>query len=535
MSTSEGPAAHDAAGANSVPTARDIPWLLDQQAARFADRPFLIWQPVDGPSDTYSFARFSEETRACAVGLESQGIRLGDAVALHLDNHPAMLVAWFACARLGAVAVTTNTRSSAEELRYFLEHSGAKAVVTEARYLETAAAAAPPGAWISTVDECDASGALPFAGLRGDPGSWTPRPVLSALPCNIMYTSGTTSRPKGVVWTHANAVWAAHVNAAHLRLTPDDRAMVFLPLFHAVALSWNTLASLGSGGSLVLLPRFSARRFWATAREHGCTWANMVGFTLKAVEAQPDPPEHHFRAWVCAGDLDGPRARWGIRTLGAFGMTELVCHPIVTDLDHTGPMGAMGRPAPEYQVSLRRADGAPAPAGEIADLWIRGVPGVSIFQSYLNNPEATAEAFDADGWFCTGDQVVGLPDGNLMYAGRLKDMLRVGGENVAAIEIETVIAQVVGVTEVAVVGRPDEMLDEAPVAFVVASEPGEDLQRRILERCAGALADFKRPRAIHFLEALPRGLMDKILKRDLRDLAARLADDHAAGALEPQP
>jgi crotonobetaine/carnitine-CoA ligase len=160
--------------------------------------------------------------------------------------------------------------------------------------------------------------------------------------------------------------------------------------------------------------------------------------------------------------------------------------------------------------------------GEVADLWIKGVPGLSIFHSYLNDPSATSEAFDASGWFCTGDQVICDADGHVFYAGRAKDMLKVGAENVAALEIEREILAIPGVREVAVVGRPDRMLDEVAVAFVVAEGREDAIRTAILDRCAERLSDFKRPRAVHFVDELPKGLLDKVLKRELRDLAIRL-------------
>jgi carnitine-CoA ligase len=142
---------------------------------------------------------------------------------------------------------------------------------------------------------------------------------------------------------------------------------------------------------------------------------------------------------------------------------------------------------------------------------------LSLFLEYLNKPEATDEAFDADGWFCTGDQVRPDAQGNLFFVNRDRDMLRVGEENVAASEVEAVIARITGVVECAVVGKPDPMLEEVPVAFVVARTPSPQLEREILIACGAALSHFKQPREIHFVDQLPKGLLDKTLKRHLRD------------------
>jgi len=497
-------------------TGRDLPWLVDAQAARFGDKPFLVWEPFDGARRVWSYAAFAEETRAYAAGLAAHGVGQGDFVVIHLENCPEFLFAWYACSRLGAVAVTTNTRSAPDELAYFLDHSRAVAAITEPRYLEAVRAAGTALRWIACTGP-EQAGALAFDALHGDPDAVPQRPADPHLPNSVQYTSGTTSRPKGVVWTHANALWSGKVTAAHARLTPDDVNLFFFPLFHTNATAYSVLATLWSGGTAVMMPKFSASRFWDVALRNGCTWANMVMFTIRALETQPAPEHNPFRLWAYfGGDVAAVRERWGLRTLGWYGMTETVSQCAVCDLDFPLPEGSMGWPAPEYELSLRREDGSEAAVGELARLWIRGVRGLSLFQEYLNDAAATVAAFDDDGWFDTGDEVRAAASGHLFFVGRAKDMLKVGAENVAALEIEAVINRVPGVVECAVVGKPDPMLDEVPVAFVVADDAGGDLEAAIRDACAAGLADFKRPREIHFCDALPKGLLDKTLKAELR-------------------
>jgi crotonobetaine/carnitine-CoA ligase len=308
------------------------------------------------------------------------------------------------------------------------------------------------------------------------------------------------------------------VSAAHARLTERDVHIFYFPLFHTNALAWSMLATLASGGTAVLLPRFSSSRFWTLSRRYGCTWAHMVMFTLRALAQTPDPEDHSFRFWGGTGDLSFVSKRWGIKTIGWFGMTETVSQCTVSSFDEIGPEDSMGMPALEYEVAVRREDGTEVAFGETGHLWIRGIPGISLFYEYLNDPDATAHAFDARGWFATGDLASVRSSGHFFFEGRAKDMLKVGGENVAAIEIESAIAGVPGVVEVAVVGRADPMLDEVPVAFVVAEMPGAELEAAIHAACRRALSDFKRPREIRFVPQLPKGLLDKVLKKELRAL-----------------
>ncbi len=216
-----------------------------------------------------------------------------------MDNCPEFLFAWFALSRIGAVAVTTNTSSSSEELDFFIADSRSCAVLTQPKYAQLVRGVSEELRWVACLD-CD-SGALPehprppdllaFEALRGDPLQGPVFEAEPARPNHVQYTSGTTSRPKGVVWTHANALWAAKVTTSHAQLASSDVVPVFFPLFHANALAYTVLPTLWSGGTAVLVPRFTASRFWDIVVRNRCTWANMVLFTIRALQNLPDPPD----------------------------------------------------------------------------------------------------------------------------------------------------------------------------------------------------------------------------------------------------
>ncbi|HWS74930.1 MAG TPA: ATP-dependent acyl-CoA ligase, partial [Quisquiliibacterium sp.] len=232
---------------------------------------------------------------------------------------------------------------------------------------------------------------------------------------------------------------------------------------------------------------------------------------------------HHYRLWgsgVCEPPTD---AHFRVKTLGWWGMTETITHGTLGSVGFPSASLSMGRPVPEYEIRVS-VDGRPCEPGQTGDLTIRGVRGLSLFAEYLDNPQATAEAFDADGFFHTGDRVTVGADGWLYFSDRSKDMLKVGGENVAASEIERVIMTVPGVVEAAVVARKDRMLDEVPVAFVRAPQvPPQGraaLAQAIEDACRAALADFKRPREVRVVDELPRSTLEKIAKAELRKLIA---------------
>jgi crotonobetaine/carnitine-CoA ligase len=243
------------------------------------------------------------------------------------------------------------------------------------------------------------------------------------------------------------------------------------------------------------------------------------------------PAGHAYRLFgsgVCDTPMD---SAFGIKTIGWWGMTETISHPVVGNPYTPDRPMSMGQAAPEYQVAVVRDDGVtPVEPEETGHLLVKGIPGLSLFAGYLNQPAATAGSFDEAGWFRTGDRVTVHADGYLSFADRAKDMLKVGAENVAASEIERVIMETGLVAEVAVVGRADDKLDEVPVAFVVPLRRGESLAAEVRAVCAERLADFKVPRAVYDVRDFPRSTLNKVNKAELRKVAQADADRSVAEA-----
>jgi len=282
------------------------------------------------------------------------------------------------------------------------------------------------------------------------------------------------------------------------------------------------LASLWVGGSCVIQPRFSASRFWDVALEHGCTWTSTIPFCMKALLEHEIPKQHKFRLWGTAVNDPPPFAAFGIKVIGWWGMTETITHGIVGEVDQPNIPMSIGRAAVEYSIRVTDDDGAPTPAGGTGNLSIKGIPGLSLFREYLHNDKATRESFDEHGFFITGDRVTLLDNGFIRFGDRAKDMLKVGGENVAASEIEQVIAVVPGVREAAVVAKKHPMLDEVPVVFIIPQDGVErappDLHDNVMAACRKALADFKVPREIRFVDEMPRSTLEKVAKAELRKM-----------------
>ena len=505
----------------------DMRSLIHAQAVRHGESAFLIWEPFEAVTRTWTYSEFFEAVRGFAAGLHARGLGPGDHLLIHLENCPEFLIAWLGCAWAGVVGVTSNTKLSRDELTYVATHSKVVGAVTQPRYVAIVEESTSDHCWIA-VTETDAGAAvaaanvsprsLSFSAICADVADLPARRHDPTAPFAVQYTSGTTARPKAVLWTHANALWGAEMSAAHEDLGPRDVHLVHLPLFHTNAQVYSVLASLWAGGTVVLQPKFSASRFWPVSLKHRCTWTSLVRFCVRALDGH-SVPEHHYRYWgmpLCEPASD---AKFHVKTIGWWGMTETVTHGIVGSTRLPNVPNSMGRAAPGYEVFVLDSEGQPVKPGAVGDLFIRGIPGVSLFQEYADDPEATRAAFRSDGLLITGDRVRLGVDGELYFADRSKDMLKVGGESVAASEVERVILTVSGVREVAVVGRPDVALGETVVAFIIptaAAASDITLKERAMEACSISLASFKRPTEIRIVEAFPRATLEKVSKVELR-------------------
>jgi crotonobetaine/carnitine-CoA ligase len=409
---------------------QDVRTLIDDQARRRGEHPFLIWEPFEGQGRIWSYAAFGDAVRRFAAGLQARGVKPADRVLVHLDNCPESVIAWLGCAYAGAVAVTTNAKSSRDEIAYFAEHSGAVGGITQPRFAALVREAAPQLPWLAVTSDdngapaqADVSAFETFAAIDADPSTLEMRPHDPLAPFGIQYTSGTTARPKAVLWTHANFLWGARMCAQNEDLRPEDVHLVYLPLFHTNAQVYSVAAALWAGASVVLQPRFSASRFWPVSLAHGCTWTSMVPFCLKALLEQPRPERHSYRHWgngVCEPATD---AIFGVKTIGWWGMTETMTHGTVGSVHQPNAPMSMGRPSPAYDIHVLDEAGEAVAPGETGDLYVGGHRGVSLFLEYAGDPAATAAAFREDGLFITGDRVRVGEDGFLYFADRSKDML----------------------------------------------------------------------------------------------------------------
>lgn len=503
----------------SVVGRRTLPDVLRAGVDRTPDRTLLIFDDLRGGVQTFSWREVYDRSLAVAGRFADAGIGFGDSVHVHLPNRPEFLFHWFAAALRGAVAVPTNVASASAELEYILGHVEAGLSVTDHDGLDVVRRARAQVGLGGATWLCDSSAA------RGDESA--------VVTCDqrddvaVMYTSGTTSRPKGVRITHGNYVFAGESVAAGLGLTPEDRFLVVLPLFHANAQYYSVMSTLIAGGTIILAARFSASGWVDTAIRHQATVASLFAAPIRMILTKPSRPEwrsHRLRLVAFAQNLtvdewDAWNRDIGAPLLQLYGMTETIGPPLMNPLWGRRRHDSLGRVALGYRCRIIDSDGVAVTPGEAGELHVGGVPGISLMAGYLKDPEAT-EAVMRGGWLRTGDLVREDPDGLISFVTRAKDMIKRAGENIAAGEIEEVLRGHPAVIDAAVIGVPDSMRDETIVAFVVTADGELDVSA-LHSWCADRLAGFRVPEFFAARTTLPRTSVGKIQKQILRDEWAR--------------
>ena len=478
----------------------------------------------------FSYSEFDQTANRLANAFERIGLTKGDRAALFLGNRPEFLVALWAMMKLGVIAVPINTLLKQDEVQYNIAHTEAKIAVTGIENYSLFKSMKEKQSCLETIVVCEGkhlqSPDLPFDLLITE-GENT-EPAVDVLPddiLSIIYTSGTTSRPKGVMLSHRHFVYGAEVMAKTYGIAPEDRVICVTPIYHTLTLIFSCMPTIALGGSIVLLERFSATRWWKQIEKFRPTWTALTGSMWRILLRLPEAPEEenntlsfcNYGLPCSEEEFNAAEQRFGLRIMQAYGMTETFCS--VSMQPRYGPRNTVpsciGYPTIGQEIRIADETGKDVLTGEWGEILIKTlVP----FVGYYKDPEATAKAM-VDGWLHSGD--IGFFDesGCLHFADRKKDMIKPKGENVAASEIERVLLENQRIEEVAVIGLkdPDDIWGEKVKAYIVLKEGQRMTSDEVIEHCEEKLADFKVPRIIEFRSNLPKTSIGKINKKVLSD------------------
>jgi len=482
-------------------------------------------------TQSLSWDEFGKAYEALARSLAALGVRALDRVAYVAPNGVGHVIALFALARLGAIMVPLNPAFASRELEYALGHADVSFVFAgEDTLANVQAALAARQMQATIILACGTDGGFPtLQGLIDDaPVSPLPPRPASDTPCVMIFTSGTTGFPKGVLHSQSNLVKVGEANLGRLHLQPEDRILIVLPFFHVNALFYSLGGALAAGAALIIQAKFSASRFWHIAADSRATVVNIIeamGTILKARDRAEYRADHRLRIayGVRQHSVQHFRDEFNIPHLfSGFGMTEIpgvTCNPI----DQPNKPGSMGLLAthpdpaqPWAQARIVDEEGNDVATGETGEFLVK-TPVVML--GYFRDAEQTQASFQ-DGWFKTGDLVRRDADGYYFYVARKKDIIRRRGENIAGAELDLVINAHPGVYESAAIAVPSPLGEDDILAAIVA-KPGHVLNAAdIVEWCRPRLAAHKIPRYIAFIDELPHTPTHKIAKAQLRANAA---------------
>lgn len=506
--------------------------LIERMATERPDAPFLI-DPESG--QTWTYALLQQQTAALALHLRQLDLAHGDRVCIAMNNGPLAVLSSLGVMRAGLVALPVDPGAGASQLRHILRHCDARAIlVADERRAQIEPIAVELNVPVQPVE----LGML--AREEPDRHRLSLPPVSADDDALLMYTSGSTGLPKGVLLTQAEVLTRAAAGAAAHELSAADRLLCVLPLYHMNA--WNMmLAVVRSCSSMVVPPGFQVADYWQWVATWRCTWLSLaptlVAQLLRWSEARETPPFadlRHVRFARCSSAPLSDTAhrafeeRFGILLVQGMGMTEAGQLFLNPPDPRQRRIGSLGRPI-AIETKVVDDDGNEVDCGQTGALLVRG-PG--IMRGYYKDPEATKTALDADGWLRTGDRVYRTSDGYFFHAGRIKELIIKGGTNVAPRAVDEALESHPDVVQAAAVGVPDAILGEDIGAYVVLRAGARCSERGLIDHCAGRLDEFRTPSWITFVDSLPTGPTGKVQRAQLAERAAsRRARDTEVGVL----
>jgi crotonobetaine/carnitine-CoA ligase len=504
--------------------------LWNSQVRLHGSETFLIFQDAQANTEEFSYAQFDEQINRAANFFLRTGIEKGDKVAVQLCSCPEFLLCLFGLAKIGAIMVPLNDQGTKHDSRYALENCQAKSAIVGPKQLGIFREFQEEGLIPNDVIVARAEGSLDATlnfnaeVAKSSPVLADPDELSSDDVAEIIFTSGTTSEPKGVVLTHCNLVYSGLYGVWQTSLRPDDRLLTTMPACHSNFQLAALMPVLAAGACLILIEKYSAHKFWKQIRLYKATVTQSVSMMIRTLLMQPvaaGERDHCLRDILHFMPLSDEEKqefedRFAVRLLNSFGSTESVTW-IVTD-PPTGERNwpSVGRAGLSYEIQIVDENNTALPPHEIGEICVKGVRGRTLMLEYFNDPEETAAAFDTEGWMHTSDKGYIDEDGWVFFVDRKANMVKRAGENVSTIEIENLLTDYPGIAEAAVIGVPDPIRDMALKAFVLPKKGTNISVEEIFEYCKANLAPFKVPSFVEIREEFPRTCSMKIAKKLLQ-------------------
>ncbi len=504
--------------------------LLERKVRQHGDKPYIIFIDKEQNEEILTYNQFDELVNRLGNWLLEKGIKKGDFVLVHLPNSAGFLIALHACTKIGAVMIPSIIFDVAEDLEYKLNFSGAKMVITDGEYYPMFDALRLKCATLQDIviyrSQEKLSGTHAWEDIL-DNSSAELQPIeIDPLDTALMlFTSGTTARPKGVILTQANFLYMGEICSRSFAVRPEDRYLLVLPLFHVNAQCISYFPCLTTGASIVVCEQFSASNFSPLIRKYDVTICSLVSATVRMILAQPEHPlDKENKMWRCPfaiaitdAEWDTFEKRFGTTLVDLYGLTETLAPCTIMPIWGEHRRGSVGWP--NFGLEIKIVDHArqEVDTGETGEIAVKGEPGISLFMEYYKNPDATRESLE-EGWFYSGDYGKIDEEGFVYFLDRKKDVIQRAGENIAAAEVERVLIEYPGIEEASVIAVPDSIRDEAVLAVIRPVAGAELNEDDIVDFCRQRMAKFKVPQYFSFqVEDFPKTSIGKIRKNIVRD------------------
>lgn len=513
---------------------KNLGHVWEDLAETFGAKTALVFEDTQGETAEFSYAELNDEINRAANLFLGLGIGKGDRVAVQLHNSPEFLFCWFGLAKIGAIMVPVNVHFLHGECAHILMKCAPKAMVIERPFLtrhkqlQSEYGISIPHMLVARENpETDVQDAINFNTLLAKQSTTLDKQISVSCddPAEIIFTSGTTSNPKGAVITHYNLCFAGRYTAWQVAIREDDRYLTMMPACHIDFQCTAAMPAFTAGATFIMLEKYSASKFWNQICLHRATLTECIPLMVRTLMLQPQQAweKNHclrdvlFYLTLSDEEKDAFIERFNVKLFTSYGMTETVVGIIGDRPGDERRWPSIGRSGFCYDVRIIDENGSELPAGVTGEIAIKGEPGKTIFKEYYQDPEATADTLTPDGWLKTGDKGYTDEDGFFYFVDRKINLIKRSGENIASTEIENLLVDHPHIMDAAVIGVPDPICDEAVKAYIIVKEDKQLTPDEILEYCSERIAKFKVPAIVEIRKSLPRTCSGKVRKGDLKN------------------